>query len=46
MKEGFGKDLYRKNNSIKRSGPFNGPPESENRKVAVLIPFPKITSQG
>ena len=44
MNEGFGKDFYRKGNSVKRFGPFTEPPDSENRKVAVLIPFPKISS--
>ena len=39
MNWGFGKDFYRKGNSVKRSGPF-----SEKWKVAVLIPFPKISS--
>ena len=41
MNEGFGKDFYRKGNSVKRFGPFTELPDSENRKVAVLIPFPK-----
>ena len=41
MKGGFGKDFYRKGNSVKRSGPFSEPPDSENRKVAVQIHFPK-----
>ena len=27
---GFGKDLYRKGNSVKRFGPFTEPPDSEN----------------
>ena len=27
---GFGKDFYRKGNSVKRSGPFSEPPNSEN----------------
>ena len=44
MNEGFGKDFYRKGNSVKRFGPFTEPPDSENLKVAVLIPFPKISS--
>ena len=44
MSKKFGKDFYRKGNSVKRSGPFSEPPDSENRKVAVLIPFPKISS--
>ena len=30
-------------NSAKRSGPFSEPPDSEKWKVAVLIPFWKIT---
>ena len=37
---GFGKDFYRKGNSVKRSGPFSEPPDSENWKVAVH-PLPK-----
>ena len=41
---GFGKDFYRKGNSVKRSGRFSEPPDSEKWKVAVLIPFPKISS--
>ena len=30
MNEGFGKDFYRKGTSVKRSGPFSEPPDSEN----------------
>ena len=45
MNEGFGKDFYRKGNSVKRSGPFSEPPDSENRKVAVLIPCPMTSSE-
>ena len=30
MNERFGKDIYRKDNSVKRSGPFREPPDSEN----------------
>ena len=41
MNEGFGKGFYRNGNSVKRSGPFSELPDSENSKVAVLIPFPK-----
>ena len=41
---GFGKGFYRKGNSVKTSGRFSEPPDSEKWKVAVLIPFPKITS--
>ena len=29
MNEGFGKDSYRKGNSVTRSGPFSEPPDSE-----------------
>ena len=45
MNEGFGKDFKRKGNSMQRSGTFIEPPDSENRNVAVLIPFPKIRSE-
>ena len=31
MNEGFGKELYWKGNSVKRSGPFSEPPDSGNR---------------
>ena len=44
MNEGLGMDFYRKGKSVKRSGPFSEPPDSENGTVAVLIPFPKISS--
>ena len=30
MNEGFGKDFYRKGNSVKRFGPFAERPDSEN----------------
>ena len=30
VNEGFGKDFYRKGNSVKRFGPFTEPPGSEN----------------
>ena len=29
VNEGFGKDFYRKGNSVKSSGPFSEPPDSE-----------------
>ena len=29
MNEGFGKDFYRKGNSVKGSGPFSETPDSE-----------------
>ena len=41
---GFGKDFYRKGNAVKRSGPLSEPPDSENWKVVVPIPFVKIGS--
>ena len=41
---GFGKAFYRKGNSMKRSGPFSEPLDSEKSKVAVLIPVAKISS--
>ena len=44
VNQGFGKDFYRKGNSVKSSGRFSEPPDSENWTVAVLIPFPKISS--
>ena len=44
VKQGFGKEFHRKSNSVKRFGPFTELPDSENGKVAVLIPFPKIRS--
>ena len=37
MNEEFGKDCQSKGNSVKRSGPFNEPPDSEI-EVALLIP--------
>ena len=30
VNEGFGEDFYRKGNSVKMSGPFTEPPDSEN----------------
>ena len=30
VNEGFGKDFYRRGNSVKRSGPFSGPQHSED----------------
>ena len=44
VNEGFGKDFYRKGNSMKRSGLFSEPPDSDNWKVVLLVPFPKISS--
>ena len=45
MNEGCGKNLYRKGNSMKRSGPFSELQDSENGKVAVIIPFRRIISE-
>ena len=44
VNEGFVQDFYREGNSVKGSGRFSEPPDSEIWKVAVLIPFPKISS--
>ena len=44
VNQGLGKDFYRKGNSVKRFGLFAEPPDSQNWKLAVLIPFPKIIS--
>ena len=41
MNEGFGLDFYRKGNSMKRSGPFNEPPESETEKLLSSSPSRK-----
>ena len=30
VNQGFGKDFYRKGNSVKKFGPFTEPPDSEN----------------
>ena len=30
VNEGSGKDFFREGNSVKRSGPFSEPPDSEN----------------
>ena len=35
---GFGKDFYRKGKSVKRSGPFSEPPDSEKWKVKSCCP--------
>ena len=40
MNEGFGEDLYRKGNSVKRSGPFSET-ESETEKLLFSSPSPK-----
>ena len=49
MNEGFGRDFYRKGNSVKRLGPFSEPPNSEmpekllssspSRKSALIFLF-------
>ena len=33
MNDGFGEELYRKGNSMKRSGPFSEPPDSQTRNL-------------
>ena len=38
MNERFGKDFYRKGNSMKRSEPFSEPPDSENCKLLSSSP--------
>ena len=37
VNEGFGKDFYRKGTSVKRSGPFSEPPDSEKKKTEKLL---------
>ena len=44
VNEGFGKDFCSQGSSVKRSGPFSELPDSESCKVAVIIPFTKISS--
>ena len=46
MNEGFGKDFYRKDNSVKRSGPFSESSDSENSKNCCPHPLPKISSRA
>ena len=43
MNEAFGKDFYRKGNSVKRSGRFSEPPDSE-RPEKLLSSSPSATS--
>ena len=38
VNEGFGKDFYRKGNSVKRSGPFSEPPDAETEKLLSSSP--------
>ena len=35
VNEGFGKDLYRQGNSVKRSGPFSEPPGSDKDRPSL-----------
>ena len=35
MNQGFGKDVYRKGNSVKRFGPFTKPPDSGKFRLPV-----------
>ena len=39
----FGKELYRKGNSMKKFRPFSESPDSKKLKFSVLIPFPKFS---
>ena len=39
---GLRKGFYRKGTSVKMSGPFSEPPDSENQKV-VPMSFPKVS---
>ena len=41
VNEGFGKDFYRKGNSVKRSGPFTEPPDSEIEELLSSSPSRK-----
>ena len=41
VNQGFGKDFYRKSNSVKSFGPFTELPDSENWKVAASSPARK-----
>ena len=41
MNEGFGKEFYRKGNSVKRSGRFSEPPDSEIEKLLSSSPSRK-----
>ena len=45
VNEGLGKDFYMKSNAVKGSRPISEPPDSDNSKVAVLVPFPKKANQ-
>ena len=41
MNGGFGKDFYGTSNSVKRSGRFSEPPDSETEKLLSSSPSPK-----
>ena len=41
MNEEFGKDFYRKGNSVKRCGLFSEPPDSEKLKSCCSHPLPE-----
>ena len=41
MNEGFSKDFYRQGNSVKRSGPFSEPLDSDNAKLLSSSPSQK-----
>ena len=42
MNEGFGKDFYRKGNSVKRSGPFSEPPVSFFGTFPIVLGFSRF----
>ena len=41
VNRGFGKDFYRKDNSVKRFGPFTEPPDSETEELLSSSPARK-----
>ena len=41
VNQGFGKDFYRKGNSVKRFGPVTEPPDSETEKLLSSSPARK-----
>ena len=46
VNQGFGKDFYRKGNSVKRFGPFTEPPDSQTEKLLSYSPSRKSASQN
>ena len=45
MKEGFGKEFYKKGNSVKRFRSFSELPGFKNLKSSALISFPNLSSK-